>query len=402
MPSKTEDAIAAPEHALGESINIATRSVHTKLNKLIIQRLRLALPPQADDASNYVQGLLHVAPIYITFESLWRTILESSETEDGRIRTTAADCPEPSDAHSSPTTSSTTDAKSRPTISNRIHVLLLSLYIDGLPRSSALKHDLASLTGWTAPELTAQLDERAAESPVLAEFLAHIKRSVAARPHVLLAYAWVLYMALFSGGRFIRASLERVDPASSFWTPLELELEQDFEQDSELKMPGGFPSSGGMGTGARRGGEQKGGKQEEHPLAFFRFDTPSDGEDLKNLFKARLLTLTGEGNGRGTSQISPQEHDDVVQEAQRIFDFMISVVGELDEVCGTDRDSLVVEKEKRKRLAARGDGVKKSVTAPAPAPAPAGSGEVAKGKDKGAGAADWPRIWTGAGVGNRD
>ncbi|OTA83953.1 hypothetical protein M434DRAFT_24669 [Hypoxylon sp. CO27-5] len=326
MPSKTktEDAVTFPGRPLGESINVATRSVHTQLNKLIIQRLRLALPPQADDASNYVQGLLHIAPIYITFESLWRTILDLSETEDGHIRNTEPGCPEPSDAHSNPDPS-TADSKSRLTISNRIHDLLTTLFIDGLPRSGALTRDLASLTGWSAADLTAQLDDRAAESPVLSEFLAHIKRAVTTRPHVLLAYAWVLYMAIFSGGRFIRASLERVDPSSSFWTP----LEPDEEEEPELKIPGGFPSGG---TGSRRGGGVGGDGRDKQPLSFFRFDTPSDGEDLKVMFKERLLASTG----KGTSQLTAGEHDDVVLEARRIFDFMIRVVGELDEICGTE------------------------------------------------------------------
>ncbi|KAI0112689.1 heme oxygenase-like protein [Hypoxylon sp. NC0597] len=332
MPSKTEDAVAMPERPLGESINVATRTAHTELNKLIIKRLRLALPPQVDDASNYVQGLLHIAPIYITFESLWQTILDSSETEDGRIRSTEPECPEPSDAHSS-TTPSTVDSKSRLTISNRIHSLLSTLFIDGLPRSGALTRDLTSLTGWSTAELTAQLDDRAAESPVLSEFLAHIKRAATARPHVLLAYAWVLYMAIFSGGRFIRASLERVDPASSFWTPLEPEEEEEEGSEPELRIPGGFPSS--SGAGRRRRGEGQAVKKQQ-PLDFFRFDTPSDGEDLKITFKERVLAYTGEGGGKGTSLLTAGEHDDVVLEARRIFDFMIGVVGELDEVCGTE------------------------------------------------------------------
>ncbi|KAI1135690.1 heme oxygenase-like protein [Hypoxylon sp. FL0543] len=324
MSSKTEDPRGSPNLPVGEAINIATRSVHTKLNKLIILRLPLTLPPKADDASNYVQGLLHIAPIYITFESLWRTILDSSETEDGHIRNTQQGCPEPSDAHS---TSNAADSKSRPVVSNRIHAVLSSLYIEGLARSDALKRDLMALTGWSTAELTAQFDERAAESPMLSSVLSHIKRSVTARPHVLLAYAWVLYMALFSGGRFIRASLEHVDASSPFWMPFEQ------ESDAELKMPGGFPSSGLK----RRGSEMPG----ERPLGFLRFDTPADGEDLKQLFKARVLALTTGGGAAaeeeaGQPRVTAEEREDVVREAQRIFELMLRVVGELDEICGTE------------------------------------------------------------------
>ncbi|KAI0833064.1 heme oxygenase-like protein [Hypoxylon sp. FL0890] len=335
MPSKTEDAMASPDISLGESINIATRPLHTKLNNLIIQRLRLVLPPQAKDASNYFKGLLHIAPIYITFESLWRTILDSSETEDGLIRDLEEDCPEPSDAHfryiladciSRPVTSTRIHA------TTRIHAILSNLHIEGLSRSEALKQDLLSLTGWSPSELTKQLDQRAGESPMLSMVLAHIKRSVTANPHVLLAYAWVLYMALFSGGRIIRASLERVDPGSSFWTPL------DPDSGPELKIPGGYPSSSEIRRQVRRMS-----MAEEQPLSFFRFGTPSNGEDLKQMFKARILALMRRGVGKECFRIKPEEHDDIVQEARQIFELMIGIVEELDEVCRTEYEEAVAK-----------------------------------------------------------
>ncbi|KAI1772935.1 hypothetical protein F4818DRAFT_453303 [Hypoxylon cercidicola] len=367
MPSKTEDAStgaaagASADRSIGDAINAATRSVHTKLNKLIIMRLRLALPPQADDASNYVQGLLHIAPIYNAFESLWQSILDADPVDTPR---------EQADDKSDKSEDSA--ASQPPAACSRIHLLLFHLRLDKMLRSEALKQDLASLTGWSDAVLAEQLDEIVSESPMLAKFIQHIKEAVAERPHVLLAYAWVLYMALFSGGRFIRASLERVDAASAFWTPLASASEASEPEtgggpNMAVAMLGpwlaGQVGLGRSGTGANKNKNQGGGGEKQHPLAFFRFDTPTDGEDLKQTFKARLAESTTE-NGAG-NLLSTQEREDVVAEARFIFESMISAVGELDEVCGTEeetagsralrlrsRDSVVVEKEKRGRLAA--------------------------------------------------
>ncbi|KAI2471936.1 heme oxygenase-like protein [Annulohypoxylon bovei var. microspora] len=332
MPSKTQDAGATPEfRTLGESINIATRPVHTSLNKLIILRLRLALPPHADDASNYVQGLLHIAPIYLTFESLWQDILSTP--------------PGPSD--SSPVPGDSNPGLS-PKISPRIHALLTNAHFAALSRSAALKADLRAMTGWRADELAARLREAPLESPVLAGFLARIRRGTARGPHVLLAYAWVLYMALFAGGRFIRASLERVDPADRFWGPLyedggaspdleddegEAEEERGHEKGRQ-RMPGAFPSSASVSTSRELGHAEVGGQTEadyRHPLSFFRFDTPADGQDLRQAFKARVA--------EATEILTPSEVEDVVAEARDIFERMVGVVGELDEVCGTEYEA---------------------------------------------------------------
>ncbi|KAI6084788.1 hypothetical protein F4821DRAFT_166929 [Hypoxylon rubiginosum] len=423
MPSKTEDAAAGAgagssantpaDRSIGTAINVATRSVHTKLNKLIIMRLRLALPPQADDASNYVQGLLHITPIYQTFESLWQDILDADPVDTPREPAAAADDEDKQEDTNSEDSEASDDSQP-PTACSRIHLLLFQLRSEKMLRTSALRRDLAALTGWSDAVLAEQLDEIVSESPLLTEFVQHIKKAVAKRPHVLLAYAWVLYMALFSGGRFIRASLERVDAASPFWTPLAAAGSSSGASETEtvvdaapavaqpakslgVAMLGPWLANqvglGGIGMGANKDkdktqkatgkpqpqqqqhhqlqqpkpqlhhGQSDDDQQPQHPLAFFRFATPSDGEDLKQTFKARLAEATSETSAGNL--LSTQERADVVAEAQLIFDYMIRAVGELDEVCGTEeetegvaralslrsRDSVVVEKEKRRRLA---------------------------------------------------
>ncbi|KAK6834906.1 hypothetical protein PG990_000285 [Apiospora arundinis] len=285
MPSKIEET----GRPLSEAINIATRPVHTQLNKLVIYRLPLAVPPHAQDPSTYVSGLLHLTPIYNSFESLWREVLNTPEPSSTGIAPDEHSCEvcKPSAAvhHSA----HVLDAPHVPTVCSRIHSLLHHVHTPDLERTEALAADIMSLTGWSTELLEEQLSV-AAESPVLAAFLQRISQSVRARPHVLLAYAWVLYMALFSGGRFIRASLAQVDP--SFWNTNCLSLNPDL------------------------------------PLRFFTFDSPQDGDEIKASFKERFAQSSG-------SLLTEGEKADVVDEAKKIFEFMIEIVGELDGVCGT-------------------------------------------------------------------
>ncbi|TGJ79578.1 hypothetical protein E0Z10_g9187 [Xylaria hypoxylon] len=322
MSSKIGD----PIRPLSDSINAATRSVHTKLNKLVIFRLQLALPPQAEDASQYVSGLLHITPIYIAFESLWRAILK---------------LPSPAEAHGSDKDESPgtvynpvglrlndrSNADRRLIVDSRIDELLANIYFEGLQRSQALQQDLVSLTGWSDRTLAEQLNN-ASKSPILSDFLTHIETSVGNSPHILLAYGWVLYMALFSGGRFIRASLENIYPA--FWIP------------ASAQQPTPATLANITVTGVQ-------------PLSFFRFNTREGGDDLKREFKKRLL--------ESEHCLTMPEREEVIEEARCIFEYMIQLVGELDDICGTDkeaaearllslrsRDSVVVERERRQHF----------------------------------------------------
>ncbi|KAK8041303.1 hypothetical protein PG994_014310 [Apiospora phragmitis] len=285
MPSKIEET----GRPLSEAINIATRPVHTQLNKLVIYRLPLAIPPNAQDPSNYASGLLHLTPIYNSFESLWREILDSPQPSATGVVPAEHSCEvcKPSAAvHHSP---HVLDAPHAPTVCSRIHSLLHHVHTPELERTEALEADIVALTGWS-PELLEEQLSVAAESPVLAAFLQRLRQSVRARPHVLLAYAWVLYMALFSGGRFIRASLARVEP--SFWNANCLSLNPDL------------------------------------PLRFFTFDTAQGGDEIKASFKERFAQSSG-------SLLTEGEKDDVVEEARKVFECMIEMVSELDGVCGT-------------------------------------------------------------------
>ncbi|OIW29807.1 heme oxygenase-like protein [Coniochaeta ligniaria NRRL 30616] len=287
---------------LGDAINIATRPVHTRLNKLILLRLPLAIPPRADAPSAYTQGILHIAPLYISFESLWHSALHAHESEQ-QHDSTPSQPGEPTPHSTSPrpfpfrSQSSNSERPSHgPVPSPRIHTILNQLFIPGLLRSSRLRSDLRALTGWSDAALQSRLEEVATNGR-LGEIVAHIRRSAGKHPHVLLAYAWVLYMALFSGGRFVRATLESAG-AHGFWTA---------EESASKQQRRTAPAHG--------------------PLDFFHFPTPQDGEDLKHEFKQRLADAG--------HLLTPSEREDIVKEAICIFENLILVINQLDDVCHT-------------------------------------------------------------------
>ncbi|KAG5926921.1 hypothetical protein E4U42_002797 [Claviceps africana] len=269
------------DQPLTKSIVIITRPVHAKLNKLIIARLPLALPPVTTSPLAYATGMMHVAPIFRAFEAAWSDLLEK---------------PDPSK------------------VSQHLLAMLRSLHLPGLMRADRLEADVRSVMGWTDAELREHLD-RVGETGHLGDFTSHIKRAIESKPHVLVSYAYILFMALFAGGRFIRATLESA--GEDFWQG-RLDGRDSQQQQQQLKrddeeLEASSPPTQGM------------------PLRFFHFNTPMDGEDLKQEFKQRLA---GAEDGLGY-----QKKRDIVQEAICIFENLTLVVAQIDDVLAAARDT---------------------------------------------------------------
>ncbi|CAI4210436.1 unnamed protein product [Parascedosporium putredinis] len=277
--ASSEPTVGGRQKTVAESLRGATRTLHKELNRLIVSRLPLALPPQTVDPSVYASGILHIAPVYITFESLWLEINEGLANQIPATNTagqTIPQDPEPlagGGSTSSPLPGSGLPGSAR--VSETVKTLLRNLYVPGLSRSEALKSDLRQLTGWSTEEVEEQL-QHISSTGALQKFTAIIQQSIRDKPHVLVAYTYILYMALFAGGRFIRASLESA--GDEFW---------------------------------------------DLPLNFFHFNTPRDGEDIKEEFKQHLSDAE--------SMLTRLEIDDMVHEAVVIFEEMHAVVHQLDE-----------------------------------------------------------------------
>ncbi|KAK3952530.1 hypothetical protein QBC32DRAFT_324347 [Pseudoneurospora amorphoporcata] len=326
-----ERSSPAPQYShLGDQINAATRSVHTQLNSQIIRRLPLALPPAANTPSTYVSGLLHVAPVYITFETLWYMILLShkEQTKDFRNPSPYQGRPpspqppkekdrfllDPKTSHRVPFHDGNDAGLSqRPGTSERIFSILKSLRLPGLMRADCLRADIRCLTGWPKEVVDEQI-EVAAQNGNLKKFITQIKQSVGESPHVLLAYAWVLYMALFSGGRILRNSLEKAGP--EFW---KTKCDPIMPLNKACAYPDKSHATAPM----------------SERLRFFHFNTNQDGEDLKREFKRRLV--------EAEDLLTTSEKTRIVHEAIHVFENMLALVSQLDHVFleGTRDDSFL-------------------------------------------------------------
>lgn len=256
------------------------------MNRLIIARLPLALPPFAPNCTPYYLGLQAFANIFTTFEDAW----------DGHTAT-----------------------RKPAQVPDDLHDVLSALLPDQLRRTRVLHEDLAYLSKHVQPsgfsETTA--DPLSVTSIPMAlqtqSFTSHISHAIAAKPHLIVAYTWVMYMALFSGGRYIRAQLRLAGPR--FWSAA-----------SELELK-----------------EKDGGQKDlpPHPgYSFLNFSGSRDGEDIKAAFKHQLAHVDG--------LLSQQQRREIVAEARDLFSRCVDVVRELDTLCGTPPEMLALEQAAKK------------------------------------------------------
>ena len=119
-------------------------------------------------------------------------------------------------------------------------------------------------------------------------------------------------MAVFSGGRWIRAGLLQTPP--DFWPAAQQQQQQANDlTNEELDRDG----EGGL---------------KDRGLSFWHFPGNQDGEDIKALFKARLADAE--------ELFTPDERVDIIEEAKSIFALCASLVDELDVLVGTSSPPL--------------------------------------------------------------
>lgn len=241
-------AVSHPSIAI--DINAATKVLHTELNRLIIERLPLALPPYTHLPTRYALGVKRFAAIFLAIEREIDLLAQKREES---------------------TTKHSED----------VNAWLENLLPDGLQRTQRFSDDVLHLEKRTRTVLN--IDQRVAKEQ------ARLHAVVATRPHVLVAYVWIMYMAIFSGGRHIRKHLASVD--ESFWTG----RTNDIPEKQSLSMPG---------------------------FTFMSFDDDSDGEDLKTEFKRRLAFAD--------DLLTLEERAEVVEEGRVLFQHCITTIKEID------------------------------------------------------------------------
>ncbi|KAL1856368.1 hypothetical protein Daus18300_010740 [Diaporthe australafricana] len=332
MAQNTEKLPDGEQRSLAHSINTAILSSHIKINRLILDRMPHAVPPQTDNPSTYISGLLHIGAIYIAFESLWQNLLG--------IHTEIAPIPYayPFSNNSNPDHEHGTPPAE---ITERTRHILEAAYWPNLLRADRVKADIRTMTGWPAHVIDEQL-RAVGTTGALGTFLAYIEETIDSRPHLLLAYAYSLYLALLSGGSYIRAELMYL--RAGFWLTV-----------PEPIRPGMVPctreysepeSSGRQSTFEH---DSKLAAEDESitlPLSFFDFDPPlgrenprQQAKDLKAEFKRRFA--------HAEQVLSDSEKLDIIAESVAVFEHLEAVVEQLDEVCGGGADAALPGRRRR-------------------------------------------------------
>ena len=168
---------------------------------------------------------------------------------------------------------------------------LIHLQIPALARTERLVDDLGVLLGVSREEVRRRIEHPV--SPRTVEFVAHVRRVARDRPHVLIAYAWVMYMAIFEGGLWVGEELGKA-------------------RDGSWDLPDTTTSMSSSKLG----------------ISFWYFPTSSsangdgDGEDIKLDFKHRLSDVA--------SMLAPEHKADIIDEAKIIFELCAEMVMEMD------------------------------------------------------------------------
>jgi heme oxygenase len=250
---------------LSAQINASTRSHHVLLNRLISSRLPVCLPLNTSDPTLYTSGISQFADIFYAFEEVWDEATVSDVDLLSFLRT---------------------------------------LRPHGLARSARIRKDLEYLRSLKNGAESGQGQQK---SKAVEAFVTHIRSVVQANPHLLIAYAWTLYMAIFSGGRWIRGQL--CSAGEDFWTsPSDTSPATTNSDDNEKPTLEELKLFEPLG------------------LSFWFFPTDTDGEDIKVEFKRRLQD--------GEHLLTSAQREEIVKESQDVFDRFQDMVADLDATIG--------------------------------------------------------------------
>jgi heme oxygenase len=215
-------------------------------------------------------------------------------------------------------------------VSPRIHSLLSHIHLPGLLRAQRVKADIRDLTGMSDSVIEDQMDALSKDGR-LAEFMSHTRKAIESNPHVLLAYSWVFYMALFSGGRYLRAALaDAGGEGLAFWngepSTVYCGTGEDAKQPNRSVTSEADVHAGDRSSAQSWSRFERGVSMSNLGLQFFNFDGDRDGEDIKFEFKKRVVEVE--------ILLTNGEKENIIAEAEHIFNFMIEVVLELDRAIG--------------------------------------------------------------------
>lgn len=260
---------------LPAGIHAASRAIHSNLHHAVVGRIPLALPPHANSPHLYALGISRFAQIYSVLENAWRDYLEAVLPER--------------------------NGPNEQTATTRYRALLAEAYVPAIARSQRLESDLKNLeTEWGNATLS---DTAGNNDLAIREAVSHMLDTIQTKPYALLAYSWIMYMALFNGGRWIRQQLLAAGP--QFWI-------QGSSSSSDAEKPDSTVSSLGQSF-----------------LSFWYFDGDEDGEDIKLAYRAGFVAAS--------KRLTKEECETVINEAKTLFQHCLNMVTEIDLVVALER-----------------------------------------------------------------
>lgn len=241
-------AVPSSEKTLQEELQYAIRHDHLILNRLITSRMPLCLPPKTDNPVRFALGLTVFAHLYTSFEYAWESSLSQT---------------------------------------SKAPAYLVDLETDGLSRHLRLSRDLHSLSTLLGSKAAKRMTKLDHETKYIKKEVFQLCQD---KPHLILAWAWTMYLAIFNGGRYIRAVLEQA--GDDFW-----------------------------GT-------------KTYPLEFWHFEGKDDGDKIHDAFKDNF--------DDAAERLSREQKDEVILEAKRIFHVCEDIVHVLDDKVGREEGKAVV------------------------------------------------------------
>jgi heme oxygenase len=149
-------------HIIKHPVN-SSRDLHDSVNVLVVQRFMLGLR----DYRLYREGIRSFYHVYSAFERTWAKLLANPSG-----------------------------------IQPHVYTALQALYDPRLSRASAIALDLTYMYG------TNEFDpESAPTTKEVQACVAHIEKTLQEKPHLVIAYAHIYFMALFAGGKILLRQL---------------------------------------------------------------------------------------------------------------------------------------------------------------------------------------------------
>ena len=291
---------------LSQRINAAAANHHKSLNQHITSLLPLCLSSSCSDPTKYVEGMSYILLIYDTMEEAFRSLRATPYNESND--------------------------------NEQIVAALKALYIPQIERTHRLRSDLDILRHRFSFESSNVLEVMKRKHSILAIFIQHIKAAIATKFYILLAYNWTFYMALFSGGRYIRRKLKRAGPG--FWSAQPAADHETNTMVSHEEVRGAkmilrelldkkVLDEATYEEQTKKQNERRSNKclledaeeKEEEALSFWHFEGDQDGEDIKADFKRRFASVEG--------YLNEEEKQEIVEEGVFVMESMHFIVQEI-------------------------------------------------------------------------